>query len=872
MEIDTIKIQNTIQTLLSNNIESIEQLIRLTDDEIKELKSVGNKRFKDIKYIVKVSEKIDVFKYFGLDSIKPKSMISFFNKLQIYQGNILQTKLIKLNLTEKLTNNRIRAFLEFKNEVFRETYNNTMDENIQQLTNEITEKIVVLVIGDLNKYLEIETVENMKDDLYKMINKIGFYQVDLNQYGEKIASQIDVEYLFLQKKSTFDFDKEILYQVIFKERKEMSMFKLKQQLKKIRIFDMNRLNEILHILLKEGFITYNSHGVKHQYPSIVPYVKFKINDFSLIYERLQGKTLEEIGVEEDLTRERIRQKIIKESKNLQMNRFYEWRFVSFYKTYGLTQEEFAHVFQIDSKQYNFLKVFFTADQLKEMKTKEDLFESNKLGANEQEKLLHIINKNYFVYDNNRIRKNRIGIVSYAVKLFAKESIHIEKFQKKLIDFCKQVGLDEDFDFTSTRALEGVISRVEAVLLKYGKQLRYYAVDKDIVVDMLKQINFDRYMNQEISARRILLDYPDVFQIIEIQDEYELHNLLKKNEKLISDNVKLKRMPLLEVGRSNREEQLLDLLIEHSPIHTNEFSEIYSEKYGVLLETVKANYVYLLKEFEDDFILDADTPVINSKTLNQLRSLLTEDIYFKEDIYQLYEEKFDDDKIRDYMFDFVDYINYTEYILKKEHERADKYFEKTYFNQPMFSIQDTRIKHLGSFRKALEGYRNKLDIFEYAENKFIHIQTIQEKTGIDKMAIQELIDKILNEVGDKYFTVPMIEPIIEQTQLYTLGFDDIFYEFILKGNDHLRFQYMGRRTVFRKTSEKFYIHELIEEMVARVKFINIDEFMNYLDEEYSIRLSREKIIETTEMTDLYYHPVLEIMFQDMEQFYEFMEED
>src|SRR5699024_10203154 len=117
-----------------------------------------------------------------------------------------------------------------------------------------------------------------------------------------------------------------------------------------------------------------------------------------------------------------------------------------------------------------------------------------------------------------------------------------------------------------------------------------------------------------------------------------------------------------------------------------------------------------------------------------------------------------------------------------------------------------------------------------------------------------------------------EPIIEQSLLYKLGFDDIFYESILKGNKHLRFQYMGGRAVFRKAVDKFYIHNLIEETVSRLKYIDIFEFQMYLNDEYFITLSTDKIIQSTEMTDLYYHPVLEMMFQDIEQFYEFMEEE
>lgn len=870
MELDFIQLHNTVQTLLRNNIHSVEELKELTDDEIKALRNVGTKKFNEIKKLIEIGETIDVFKYFGENSIQPKSMRSFFNKHQLYQGNILQTKLAELSAKEKMTQGRVNAFFDFKNEVFRHTYNGTLDAEVEQTPNEITNRLLQIVTSSLKEYLSAETIATMEKELLKMIDAIGFERVDIGTYGKEIAEQLDVEYLLLQKQN--DFDKEILYQVIFKERKEMSMFKLKQQLKTIPHFNMNRLNEALHSLLKEGFITYTSHGVKHQYPSVVHYVKSNLTEFPHTYGRLQGKSLEEIGLEVGLTRERIRQLVIKEAKKIPMNRLYEWRFVSFYISYDLSEEEFCEVFQLSNEQYNFLKVFFSADQIKEMGSKEDLLESNKLGANEQERLLQIINKNYLIIDNHRIKKNKIGVVSYAVKLFAQDSIHIKDFQEKLIDFCKQAELDEEFDFSDIRALEGVISRVETSLWKYGKQLRYYAVDQDVVVDMLKQINFDRYMDQEISARKILRDYPDIFQTIDIQDEYELHNLLKRNEALLPDKVKVKRMPILEIGKSDREEQLLSLLIEYSPIDKNVFAEKYTEKYGVLTETVKANFLPLLKEFENDQILDADIPAIDPAVIDQLQSLLTNDFYFKEDVYRMYEEKFGKHPLRDYMFQFVDYINYAEFILKKEHRRADLYFEKEYFSKPMFSIEDNRLKYLGSFRNRLESLRDSLDIFEYAENQFIHIRTIEEKTDIRKKDIEALINEILNEVGDKYFTIPMVEPIIERSPLYQLGFDDTFYEFILKGNEQLRFQYMGKRTVFRKTTEKFYIYELIEEIVGRNKYMDIYELMNLLHEEYAITLSREKIIRTTEMTDLYYHPVLEMMFQDMEQFYEFMEED
>src|SRR5699024_1811522 len=120
-----------------------------------------------------------------------------------------------------------------------------------------------------------------------------------------------------------------------------------------------------------------------------------------------------------------------------------------------------------------------------------------------------------------------------------------------------------------------------------------------------------------------------------------------------------------VGKTDREEQLINLLIEQSPIERNLFAELYSEKYGVLVETVKANHLPLLREFEEDFLLDADTPPIDKETLEWLETNLTEEFYFKEDMYIKFADEFEGEVLRDYVFNLVDYTRSEERRVGKE---------------------------------------------------------------------------------------------------------------------------------------------------------------------------------------------------------------
>lgn len=83
--------------------------------------------------------------------------------------------------------------------------------------------------------------------------------------------------------------------------------------------------------------------------------------------------------------------------------------------------------------------------------------------------------------------------------------------------------------------------------------------------------------------------------------------------------------------------------------------------------------------------------------------------------------------------------------------------------------------------------------------------------------------------------------------------------------------MGTTTIFRKTKDKFYSYTFLEEIVSKFKSIDIFDLIDYLEDYYGIVWSKEKIISIIEQTSLYYHPVMEMIYQDLDEFYEMMED-
>ena len=83
--------------------------------------------------------------------------------------------------------------------------------------------------------------------------------------------------------------------------------------------------------------------------------------------------------------------------------------------------------------------------------------------------------------------------------------------------------------------------------------------------------------------------------------------------------------------------------------------------------------------------------------------------------------------------------------------------------------------------------------------------------------------------------------------------------------------MGTTTIFRKNKDKFYSYTFLEEEVSKFKSIDIYYLIDYLEEKYGIVWSKEKVMSIIEQTTLFYHPVMEILYQDIDEFYEMMED-
>lgn len=795
---------------------------------------------------------------------KPKKMSKFFQEQEINYDTVLQTSLVNLvEKNESLTPGQIQVFLNYKNQCLKLKYSNTSTDNIDNVTKSLADTFM----NSLSQYTTTQEEDEIKEIVFSLLDTVHLESVDLEKYGHEILFALDFDYTLRNKKR--NYIQSTLLNVFRKQRKDMSLFLIKRKINSLFYGEIDIQKE-LNYFIKEGLIVFTPEGIRYQRLHIDNYIQSHSQNYPVVSQRLKGQTLEEIGQTMGVSRERIRQIEKNERTRIPIHDVHEMSYAKYYTEYDLTMLEFCKVFSFTNSQYRFLELACKKlSDNHQIKSKEMLMQSGELTFIERNKLEDILNKNFLIIGNRKIEKTKLALIEYLIEIYGKEEIRRDDFYDLVRQFVIEHHLD--FDFSSNRALDGVLDRAKNVLHKYGRKLVHYQVDTEDLISTLQGINFEHYMDQEISAKKLFDNYKEDFNQIDIFDEYELHNLLKRYINYLPNYVTIKRMPLIEIGQVDRDEQVLNLMIELSPINVNDFADEYSNKYGVLAQTVKANFLNVIEEFKKGETYFSDAPVLNPVVVDNLKTLLTHPFYMKEDVKNLYAEKYGAEKIPDYIFNRLGYRNFSEFILLDKFTRAETFFEETYFNKEMFEVDDNRLYLLGSFRYRLFKKLSNYEVFEYQKDSFISMNKLTNYADITKDDVIELLNEFDLVVSDQYFTVSHIEFVIEKSKFSELGFDNIFYESILKTTKGYRFQRIGGAMVFRKTKNKFYTYELIDEIVFKYKSMDIYDLMEFLDENYGINLSKEKIICSCQKTEMYYNPTMEMIYTDIEKFYEMMEE-
>lgn len=604
-------------------------------------------------------------------------------------------------------------------------------------------------------------------------------------------------------------------------------------------------------------------------------------EYNVLIQRIQGKTLEDVGLEMNVTRERIRQIEAKAIKKLNSENaiFDEDKYSDIYKRYDITKEDFIIAFN-NRNAYCYLALRYNGNDDKSKTSKlplEEILHDKNIPTSYKKSCEKAIYKKCVKIANDYVPCTRSSIANYVLKTRALNDLTFDEFSSIYFNILHDINKNDDPRFSvMDRGYENRLAASNTVLWKYGKKFRYYNIESYDFVELFETLNLNQYKDIEFSTLKFFRLYPELMKNYDIRDEYELHNLLKKIC-TIDDypNITFKRMPNIEFGISNRDNQVLELLIALAPISNVDFASEYEKEYGVSANTVLANYMTNFDLYFYNGFYKIDFPALPNIIADKLKIKLNNDFYLLSEIRDIYEKEFpqlDKTLLNPFSLKSIGLKVYSSYAVADKYSSATEYFNTLLTRNDVMNVEHIPLKVKEIFAYTAQLYKLKADyeIVEFSQNKYIHFRKLIE-FGITKEALKQYCEDVINFVGEgKYFTLYSLRGEGFSHELDDLGFDDWFYTSLLVENkENTSYQRIGGNKVMIAGNFEIRFEEFMESIVFREETLSIDvkDLEYILRIQYNININTWKLIQTVKDSSMYYDPISEKIYADYDTYYE-----
>ena len=815
VDYQNIKIQNLNisvrlkNVLLQNGILNYKQLLECPNQEIRNFRNAGSKTVKEAKFLksnpdiienlIIVEERKEADNYEKVRILEEKIENSFIDN--IYSGFTYKDFNMSIRLKNCLYANNINSvplFLE------------TPIEEIKRFSS-LGKKLLEEVIDIKLKLLNINEYQNTSNMLYLFIKKI-----------------------------TNDEAKSVIY--------------IKNYLLQNTNYNIENFVDDLNILKKENKIEISMDGIKIKKLSIMDCINSLDDEKrkNIMIMRLNGATLEEIGVKEGVTRERIRQISAKFLSGIPDVK--ELKYKSVFEKYSFSENEFCKIYNETKSAYYYLKLVCDSGNVDIADGLEttDFTEHQKKAIRKIKNIISLFGKNC-----NGSKNEVIRILS---EEYASDGIAFEKFTKIYNDFVRENN-DLELELSDERSIEGILGRQDNIIFDFGRKFRYVdlsSIEKSTINKLHSAIDLE---DGYYSTLVIFNNNQDLMKELDIRTEYELHSFLKRKQKNFLD-VKFDRMPNFSLGGIDKHTFTLNKINELAPISVNDFLDFIEKNYGHKSNTFLS---YLMDEFGDYIngnFLDSDVIEIKDELILELKKILIEPIYSLDLVKDILKSNgysnVDEIVTKSSMYK-IGYKIRSSYILRKDYDSVEEYF--TELSKTKDFIPNENILTSSTYNASIKRVEKNYDVILISDKEFITYKKLSE-LGINK----EMINKFCNDVftsfkNINYFTIYNIKKMIDTAWIEDNGFDDIFYECLVETIDNINCLRINNQKIYSFIDDNVEVEDIINEFMIEDS-IYVDELIEDIKEKYGIDVSSDKLI----YSDKFYSRELNKLYLNKECYY------
>lgn len=635
------------------------------------------------------------------------------------------------------------------------------------------------------------------------------------------------------------------------------------------------LDSLLSELESQKKILLQGEYIQLRFPTIVEYAQsFSDNQKrATLLARLHGETLEQIGERLQISKERVRQII-----NTMLSRRPKLRedcYLPLFERYEFSYEEFHLAFDEPPEVYNYLIIVRSSKNNQRMPLDAILADTS-IPESFRRKAERAIYRQYVTVNGMHIKKEPSSLSQYVVQTYCQELTTMEEFFQWYHLLLETIGASDDPSLAiDLRSYENKLSQNDFVLWNWGHRFRYYPIIQYDYGNLLEALALDQYENIEFSSLKLFRDNSELMEEYDIRDEYELHNLLKKILSTASESkIHFKKMPTIVMGTPNRDQQVIDLLMQCAPITNVELAKKYEELYGVRWNTA-TNYFTCINQFFYNGIYRIDQPTLPENQHQRLAQLLTEDIYTLSEVKHIYLREYPDGNlafINSFALKNLGFHVYTDYIISNRFSNASDFFYHLLAANDLIDIRPVIRKGGKSFYNNVHyticELEAKRELIEYLPHQYIHIRRLN-RNGISALDLEDYSASVAKKIpsGD-YFTITSLQQDGFSHFLEETGFDEWFFSSILaEDKEHFSHYKIGKTRLFRRGKKAFLFIDFLQWLLEPTGKMDIFDLCELLEEHYNIHIDIYNLISIVRSSTLYYDEIMEAAYIDYDTYFE-----
>ena len=319
---------------------------------------------------------------------------------------------------------------------------------------------------------------------------------------------------------------------------------------------------------------------------------------------------------------------------------------------------------------------------------------------------------------------------------------------------------------------------------------------------------------------------------------------KKEYEIENKDLKVNRMPFIEIGIADRFKQVEELLFQLAPVSNDDLATEYEERYGVRTDTVLANFFTKIDVYLHDGIYDVEQKELLDEKFSMMKYRLKEDFYLWEEVYAIFEREFPGeslDVINPMTLKKLGFKVFSQYVIRDIYPSADAYFKSLLYDKDFIIVEELPdgIRKQQFLYTIINDLRDELHIIEVERNKYVSFEYFQNNyVDISKEEFVEIGRNAIKYVTTEFFTAynllkngleidygPMKNPYILGSSIR-----------LITGVKSIRLL----NNVLHTTTQNEFQSDMLKYFISEKSYFRLDDLVSFLIEEYDLEYNRRRL--------------------------------